>query len=137
MRRLLVLAAGLVLIGIGLLAVSVTQGGGTVSLFLIFPVYVGSDIWGFLGILCLIVSFFLGFFGYASRLPAESPPSPGQAAPPAREPERKFGGVIMLGPVPVIIGSDMKMSIIAIVLAIVLMVVLIVSMLLIIPSLVG
>ncbi|MFQ5909107.1 MAG: DUF131 domain-containing protein [Thermoplasmata archaeon] len=138
MRRLLAVVLGLFFLGIALLAISVTQGGGTVYLALIFPVYVGSDIWGFFGILCLITAFFLGFFGLIpGGLPVGRPTSGREAAPPAKKPRTKFGGVVMLGPIPIIIGSDMKMSIIAIVLAIILIVVLIVSLLLFIPGLVG
>ena len=43
----------------------------------------------------------------------------------------------MLGPIPIIVGSDVKMSVVAIVLAIVLMIVLIISMVLFIPGLLG
>jgi uncharacterized protein (TIGR00304 family) len=105
---------------------------------LIFPVYVGSDIWGFFGILCVIGAFFVGFLGLIpTRLPAGGPDSGRQGAPPSGGPEKRFGGVVMLGPIPIIVGSDVKMSVLAIVLAIVLMIVLIISMVLFIPGLLG
>ncbi|MFQ6128569.1 MAG: DUF131 domain-containing protein [Thermoplasmata archaeon] len=138
MRRTIVIALGLFFLGLGLLAISVVQGGGTVYLAVIFPVYAGTDIWGFFGILCIIGAFFLGFFAFVPRgLPVEISEGGKQGLPPSRESEKKFGGVVMLGPIPIIVGSDMKMSIIAIVLAIILIVVLIVSMLLFIPRFVG
>ncbi|MCK4366747.1 MAG: DUF131 domain-containing protein [Thermoplasmata archaeon] len=138
MRRAFLVALGLFILGIALLAVSVAQGGGTVYLALIFPIYVGSDVWGFFGILCVIGAFFVGFLGLVpARLPAGGSDSGGQGAPPSGGPEKRFGGVVMLGPVPIIVGSDVKMSMIAIVLAIVLIIVLMVSMVLFIPGILG
>ncbi len=138
MRRAFLVALGLFILGIALLAVSVAQGGGTVYLALIFPIYVGSDVWGFFGILCVIGAFFVGFLGLVpARLPAGGSDSGRQGAPPSGGPEKRFGGVVMLGPVPIIVGSDVKMSMIAIVLAIVLIIVLMVSMVLFIPGILG
>ncbi len=138
MRKAFLIAFGLFLSGIVLLAVSVAEGGGTVYLALIFPVYVGSDIWGFFGILCVIGAFFVGFLGLIpAKLPSRGSDSARQGGPPAEGPEKRFGGVVMLGPIPIIVGSDVKMSMIAIVLAIVLIVVLIVSMVFFIPGLLG
>lgn len=138
MRKTLLIALGLFILGIALLAVSVAQGGGTVYLALIFPIYVGSDVWGFFGILCVIGAFFVGFLGLVpARLPAGGSDSGRQGAPPSGGPEKRFGGVVMLGPVPIIVGSDVKMSMIAIVLAIVLIIVLMVSMVLFIPGILG
>lgn len=138
MRKAFLVALGLFILGIALLAVSVAEGGGTVYLALIFPVYSGSDIWGFFGILCVIGAFFVGFLGLIpAKLPSGGSDSARQGTPPAGGPEKRFGGVVMLGPIPIIVGSDVKMSMVAIVLAIVLIVVLIISMVLFIPGLLG
>jgi uncharacterized protein (TIGR00304 family) len=138
MRKAFLLALALFLLGIALLAVSVSQGDGTVYLALIFPVYVGSDAWGFFGILCVIGAFFVGLLGFLpAGLSDEGMDDSSQHAPASEGPRRRFGGVVMLGPIPIVVGSDVKMSIVAIVLAIVLIVVLVISMVLFLPGLLG
>ena len=138
MRKATMLTVGLFILGIILLGASLAQGGGTVYLALIFPVYSGSDIWGFLGILCIIGALFVGFFSLIpGSMSAMASRQPRQASPTSGEPEKKFGGVVMLGPIPVVFGSDMKMSIVAMILAIILIVVLVVSLLFFLPGLVG
>jgi uncharacterized protein (TIGR00304 family) len=138
MRKALLLALALFLLGIILLAVSVIQNGGTVYLALIFPIYVGSDAWGFFGILCVIGAFFVGLLGFLPIGLYEGESEGGSRGVPASEgPKRRFGGVVMLGPIPIVVGSDVKMSIVAMVLAIILIVVLIISMVLFLPGLLG
>lgn len=138
MRRGTALALGLFILGLALLAVSVLYGSGSVFLALIFPIYYGTDIWGFLGIICLIGALFLGFLTLVPRgMPVKSPKGDQQVAPPAKGSQKKFGGVIMVGPLPIIVGSDMKMTIVAMVLAIIIIVILVVSMVLFLPGLIG
>ena len=137
MRRGTVLALGLFILGLTLLAVSVLYGSGSVFLALIFPIYHGTDIWGFLGIICLIGALFIGFLTLVPRgMPVKSPRSDQEVHSPSKEPQKRFGGVIMLGPLPIIVGSDMKMSIVAMILAIIIIVILVVSMVLFLPGLI-
>lgn len=137
MRKGPTLALGLFILGLALLAVSVLFGSGGVFLALIFPIYHGTDIWGFLGIICLIGALFLGFFTLVpSGMPVRGSRSDQEVGPPVKESQKKFGGVIMLGPLPIVIGSDMKMSIVAMILAIIIIVILVVSMVLFLPGLI-
>ena len=108
---------GLVLfvIGLVLLAVGFLQGEATLVLFVIFPVVTASGLWSVLGILLVIAGFFLSFLGFASTMeapvPPPSSPEPSAAAPPSpAPPQKRWGGVVLLGPIPILFGSDPKFA---------------------------
>ncbi len=107
----------LFIVGAVVLAVGVLQGEATLSLFLIFPVVTATGAWGFLGILLMIAGVFLFFLTwswvpepvYEARPTAPPVPQSSSAAAPS-EPRRRWGGVVFLGPIPVVFGSDQKVA---------------------------
>ena len=109
------LGPALLLAGVAALAVGFAQGEASFSLFVIFPVITATGAWSALGIVLLIAGFFSIFLTWTSGMPAERPPPTGPApgptlpasAPPA---QRRWGGVVFLGPVPVVFGSDAKIA---------------------------
>jgi len=120
----------LVILGIILLAYSVIEGKGEIHWILIIPVFTGTSIFAFIGTILIIAGIFL-FFWYVFRdytrpsdeKAVQKGDKPRTASPQAPRPDKKFGGVVLIGPIPVIFGSDPKMTIIIIVLAIVLIIV--------------
>lgn len=131
MRPLTLLALALLAGGVALLGYSVATGESQVHLVLIFPVVTGAGIVAFTGILLVAVGMFLGFFSIAGpslvpEAPAPPPPAPGPQAPKAAAPAKRFGGVVFLGPVPIVFGSDVRVSKAMLVLAIALTVLLLV-----------
>ncbi len=107
----------LFIVGAVVLAVGVLQGEATLSLFVIFPVVTATGAWGFLGILLMIAGVFLLFLTWgvapasayeAAPIATPAPPPP-SVAPPS-EPRRRWGGVVFLGPIPVVFGSDQKIT---------------------------
>ncbi len=115
MRKLTALALIALAAGIALLGYSVATGESQVHLFLIFPVFTGTGVFAFLGIVLIAVAMFVGFFSFAGATLVPSGPPPKTAAPPAQAPQaappaRKFGGVVFLGPIPIVFGSDARVS---------------------------
>lgn len=128
MRRLTVLALMALVGGLALLAYSAATGEGQVVLFLIFPVFTGSGLASFAGMLLIMLGLFLGFLSMAGfALPATGAAPPPEAAAPATPPSpaKKFGGVVLLGPVPIVFGSDRRVTNAMLVLAIVLTILLV------------
>ena len=125
----------LIALGIAALALAFLQGQATLSLFVIFPVVTATGAWAFLGILLMIAGFFLFFLTIPSgsdHAPGSggttsSSPAPGvlSKAPPD-SPPRRWGGVVFVGPVPVVFGSDAKVTRWMLVLGLVLFVALVV-----------
>lgn len=111
-------------LGFIFISISVIQGEGEVALLLFIPIFYGSGIYSFFGIVCIIVAIFLAFFGYALRfkwdLVEEEPID--KISLERRSMKKRFGGVVLIGPIPIIIGSDTKLVIIALLLAVVLVI---------------
>ena len=130
MRRLSWLALAALVGGASLLAYGAALGQGQVHLVLVFPVFTGTGLVSIAGILLIAVGMFLGFLSFAQiplvwiskRTPAgPALPEPTPASPP--EPHtgttaKKFGGVVFLGPIPIVFGSDTRVSRIMLLLAI-------------------
>jgi uncharacterized protein (TIGR00304 family) len=118
MRHVRLLGLALLIAGVALIAASVATGQGQVYLLLFIPVYVGTGALGMLGILVLFSGFFLATLGSAWRgVPVPAAPAPDSAsspesiAPPSPAgPPARYGGVIMLGPIPIVFGSDARIA---------------------------
>ena len=115
MRWVRFLGLALLVAGLALIAASVAMGQGQLFLLLFIPVYTGTGALGFLGILVVFLGFLLTSLGSAWRVipaPAHTGlPSPGPQAPgPAAVPPAKYGGVVMLGPIPIVFGSDARVA---------------------------
>jgi len=101
------LVAGLVCVG-----VAVARGEATAFLVLVFPVVTGNGPLILAGILLTFLGFFATFLFWPGR-PIEVASSEGLApgadtTGPA--PARRWGGVVFLGPFPIVFGSDPRMT---------------------------
>lgn len=106
----------LLVAGIACLVVGYLRGEASLSLFVIFPVITATGGWSALGILLVIAGFFAFFFTWSRWTVAEPMPPRAQDSgvasvePASPPPPRRWGGVVFLGPVPVVFGSDVKVA---------------------------
>jgi uncharacterized protein (TIGR00304 family) len=124
MNRNLILAAVLGFIGLMILAYSVLQGEANAGIVIIFPVFYGSGLFAFLGVLCIMGAMILGFVGYAEQAEkrqGHEPGSDGKGQGKSHGPV-KGGGVVLIGPIPIIFGSDPKTAVVLVVFALIIMV---------------
>src|SRR5881296_206081 len=90
-----------VLAGVLMMALAVARGEASVYLVLIIPVIVGTGPLAFLG------AFLLWPFRFEAEPEGQDIlPVSSEGAPPAR----RWGGVLFLGPIPVMFGSDPRMT---------------------------
>lgn len=128
MNRYLILALILAICGIALIGYSVASGEGSAGVVLFIPVFYGSGLFAFLGVLCIMAAIFLVFFGFAAQMGAmedfgsSQEPRSSQPLKPRTGKSIKGGGVVLIGPIPIIFGSDTKTAIVLVVLAIVLII---------------
>ncbi|HYM40738.1 MAG TPA: DUF131 domain-containing protein [Thermoplasmata archaeon] len=98
--------------GLAALAVGFLQGEATLSLFVVFPVVTATGVWSILGIVFMVAGVFVFFL--TGSIPDTSPVAPGPVPPPAgtppAAPQRRWGGVVFLGPIPVVFGSDERIA---------------------------
>jgi len=116
------------LAGVGVLGLAWSRGEATLYLVLVIPVITGTGPLALLG----IVLIFLGFMGSFLFLPVLGPSSPPRdvrdvsRVPPEADTGRRWGGVVFLGPFPIVFGSDPRITRIMFLLGLVLFVALLV-----------
>jgi len=111
--RAIQLAGPAVLIaGLVTLALAVARGEASLYLIVVIPVVVGTGPLAFLGILLVFAGFILTFLLWSVGRPQSIPePVEGPALAPAEAPPaRRWGGVVFLGPIPLVFGSDPQMT---------------------------
>jgi len=104
----------LFIFGIILIGASTFFGKGKIMLIFFIPVFYATGVLAFLGMLCIIVSMFLMFYSMTQPLGVEE-----EYSPVKQERNVKGGGVVFIGPVPIVFGSDVKTAIIMMILGIV------------------
>jgi uncharacterized protein (TIGR00304 family) len=112
---LLVAALALIAAGIALLALAAVQGDVRLFLVVVVPVITGEGATFALGALALMAGVLLAFIAIplastgdavpAEAPPAQMPPSAGTAP----EGPSSWGGVVFVGPIPIVLGSDAGM----------------------------
>ena len=111
MKKWFVLSSILFLAAIALLIISVITGESEFGLFIIFPFIVGAGPIAAIGAILLLVAILLAFIAFASRVPQEK--SMVIQSPQSQEGssvDRKFGAVVMVGPIPIAFGTDKKIA---------------------------
>ena len=103
MRTLLVAALVVWAAGLLLIVASIAEGGARVALVVIVPVVSGSSLTFLLGVALLIAGFLLGFLGVPGSW-VEPPASEAPSEPVGSE-RSGVGGVVLVGPVPIVFGS--------------------------------
>lgn len=136
MRRLSVVAIGLIALGVVLLAYTIYTGQASGYIFVVIPVFASSSPYALAGMLSLFAGIFLLFYSVASPITLEQPgarpskaPQAGASATAPPTGGKKFGGVVFLGPIPIVFGSDKKVAKWMLLLAIVLVILLIIAFL--------
>ena len=112
MRPIRFVGPGIVLTGLAALALAVARGEASVYLIFIVPAVVGTGPLAFLGILLVFLGFFLTFFLWtaAAPPPAIEPTEIPAITPQGSQKTRRWGGVVFLGPIPLVFGSDPQMT---------------------------
>lgn len=112
MRKWLLASLLLFVSGVALITASVSNGEGQVGLFLIFPFIVTQGWMGAAGSLLLflaIISIFIGFWASETQDAGQALAETGSSMP-AAQTKKRFGGVVLIGPIPIVFGSDEKIA---------------------------
>ena len=108
MRLLRLLPPSLLLAGITLVIASSVQGSARLFLFLIFPVFAGNSLPFLMGVVLLVIGVFSMplTLGWQSVSKENSSSPPGEDGPPdPKNSKASWGGIILLGPIPLFVGA--------------------------------
>jgi uncharacterized protein (TIGR00304 family) len=117
--------------GVALILAALAAGTADVSLFILFPVFTGTSPLFFTGVLLIMMSFFVGFalimmgqleaIRHAPEMPEQIEAEiHGGVIPEAHKTKPDFGGLILIGPIPIAFGSDRSIAIFMLVAGVVL-----------------
>jgi uncharacterized protein (TIGR00304 family) len=96
---------GLVFFYIGFLSGEVETG-----FFIIFPFISGSGIYAFLGFILIVIAIFLFMFSFASFNKIDEFQNDNYELKPKKKTSIKGGGIILIGPIPIVFGSNWKIA---------------------------
>ena len=132
MRTRLWIPIAMFVAGMALVATAVATGEADVSLVIVFPVFSGSSLVFLLATMLVISSFIVGFVLMAmdhdrteERIQTGSEGARG-SAPGSK---MQYGGVVLLGPIPIAFGSNKRVALIMLAVGVVLAIVVLVVLL--------
>ena len=106
------------IIGIVFFAFGVFSGDVETGFVVVFPFIAGSGIYAFLGFIFVFISVLLFMFSFNSSVGSNDFQADYDGYPPSRKTSIKGGGVVLIGPIPIVFGSNWKIAVVLMVLAI-------------------
>ena len=113
MRPIRLVGPAVLVGGLAVLALAVGLGEASVYLVVVVPVIAATGPLAFLGVLLVFVGFFLTFLLWPTLVDRASGEPPTASSVPPQEgpaPARRWGGVVFLGPIPLVFGSNPRMT---------------------------
>jgi len=116
---LLCLICGVVSFAFGIISGDIETG-----VVVVFPFLFGSGIFAFLGFIFVFIGILLFMFGFGSISVNQDFEKMGdESFEPRKKTSVKGGGVVLIGPIPIVFGSNWKIAVLLIVLAILLIII--------------
>lgn len=113
------------IIGAAFFAVGIFSGEVETGFVLIFPFLIGSGIYAFLGFIFIFIAILLLMFGFTrGTILTEDLKTGGEDESLSAEGKKsvKGGGVVLVGPIPIVFGSNWKIAAVLMILAIILII---------------
>ena len=111
------------ILGIIFFIMGFLSGDVETGIIVIFPFFSGSGIYPFLGFIFIFIAIVLFIFGLASRTVSEDFGNEIGQPDQQKKTSIKGGGVVFIGPIPIIFGSNWKIALLMMVVAIILIIV--------------
>ncbi len=108
MNKLSFLSLIFFIAGICLFILGFSEGDVTAGFFVIFPFIMGSGVYGSLGVLCFFIAFLCYIFSFSSKIEKDY----SNIGYESKKSSSKWGGVVFIGPVPIVFGSSWKTALV-------------------------
>ena len=112
---LICLIAGIAFFALGILYDDIETG-----VFVIFPFLSGSGVYAFVGFIFIFIAILLFMFGFVTHVGPNGYQSDYDDYKPRKKTSVKGGGVVLIGPIPIVFGSNWKIVIVLMIVAIIL-----------------
>ena len=122
MNRYHLLSLACLIIGIIFFALGVLYGDVKAGFIVVIPFLAGSGVYAFLGFIFVFIAVLLFMFSYTGSGKYDNLDIDEEHQP-TKKTSIKGGGVVLIGPIPIIFGSNWKITVLLIILAIILIVV--------------
>jgi len=117
MNRYRILSLICFILGVALFAIGFYSGEIQGGIFVVFPFIVGSGVYALVGFILIFLAILLFTFGFVSNIKTDETYDPSK---PTKKSSVKGGGVVLIGPIPIVFGSNWKIAIVLMILAIIL-----------------
>ena len=111
------------ILGIVFFIIGFLSGDVETGIIVIFPFLSGSGIYPFLGFIFIFIAILLFIFGLASRTVSEDFGYESGEPSQQKKTSIKGGGVVLIGPIPVVFGSNWKIALVMMIVAIILIII--------------
>jgi uncharacterized protein (TIGR00304 family) len=105
--------------GIIFFILAIFYGEAEGGIFIVFPFIVGSGIYPFLGFICFFIAIILFSFGFIQNNHRYKSDLESNGSLRVKNKKLKGGGIVLIGPIPIIFGTSWKITLTLIILAIV------------------
>ena len=106
------------IVGIVFFVMGVLSGDVETGFVVVFPFIAGSGIYAFLGFIFVFISVLLFMFSFTSTVESNDFQADYDEYQPSRKTSIKGGGVVLIGPIPIVFGSNWKIAVVLMILAI-------------------
>jgi uncharacterized protein (TIGR00304 family) len=111
------------IIGIAFFVLGFLQGDIQTGIFVIFPFIASTGVYAFAGFIFIFIAVLLFIFGFSTPIESDDLKIDKENSQPTKKTFVKGGGVVLIGPIPIIFGSNWKIAVFLMILAIVLILV--------------
>ena len=123
MNKFHILSLFCFILGIIFFSLGFLQGDVEGGVIIIFPFIGGSGIYAFLGVISLFLAILFFMFGFTSTLERKELDFEYESGQPEKKTSVKGGGVVLIGPIPIVFGSNWKITLVMMIVAIILILV--------------
>jgi uncharacterized protein (TIGR00304 family) len=118
MNKLQIFSFICLLLGISFFVLGFFYGDVDAGIFIIFPYISGTGIYSFISFLFIFISIIVFFFGFLSNFQQKNIETYNKISEPFKKTSIKGGGVVLIGPIPIVFGSNWKITVLLMILAI-------------------
>ena len=110
------------IVGIVFFAMGVLSGDIEAGIVVFIPFIVGSGIYAFLGFIFVLIATILFMFSFSRIVKSNDFQVDFDEQQPSKKTSIKGGGIVLIGPIPIVFGSNWKIAVILMVLALIIII---------------